>query len=124
MAITLYLVRGLPGSGKSTYAKKLDAVHLETDMYFVDKQGNYQFDASVLSQAHEWCHQETEQQLKQRHNVVVSNTFVQHWEMKPYLALAKKYRANVMVSVCSGEYSSIHDVPLSTIENMRNRWQK
>ncbi len=123
MPLTLYLVRGLPGSGKSTYAKTLDAVHLETDMFFVDKQGNYQFCASLLSQAHDWCQQETEQQLKQGHDVVVSNTFVQHWEMKAYLSLAKKYRAKLIVSVCNGDYASVHDVPLSTIEAMRKRWQ-
>ena len=31
----LYLVRGLPGSGKSTFAKSLGIFHIENDMYLM-----------------------------------------------------------------------------------------
>ena len=37
--LTLTLVIGLPGSGKSTYAKGIPgASHYEADMYFIDAQ--------------------------------------------------------------------------------------
>ena len=42
----LYIVRGIPGSGKSTFAKTLGGIHIEADQYFVDGDGNYNFDGS------------------------------------------------------------------------------
>jgi predicted kinase len=42
----LFLLRGLPGSGKSTLAEQLGGSHFETDKYFVDEHGNYNFDCS------------------------------------------------------------------------------
>ena len=39
----LIIIRGLPGSGKSTFAKSLNCTHFETDMYFTDSEGNYNF---------------------------------------------------------------------------------
>jgi predicted kinase len=41
---TLTIVRGLPGSGKSTYAKSLNVFHIEADMFCM-KDGKYEFDA-------------------------------------------------------------------------------
>ena len=41
----LYLVRGVPGSGKSTFAKQLGGTHFETDTYFM-VDGEYKFDPS------------------------------------------------------------------------------
>jgi len=46
----LVIIRGLPGSGKSTFAKKFvekGFKHYEADMWMVDKDGNYSFDPSV-----------------------------------------------------------------------------
>jgi len=59
----LLLVRGLPGSGKSTYAKTLtDRKHIETDMYFA-LSGTYQWDGSKLGKAHQWCQDEVRKAL-------------------------------------------------------------
>ena len=48
----LILLRGLPGSGKSTFAKMLvrdkDYRHKEADMFFVDSEGNYKFEPSKI----------------------------------------------------------------------------
>ena len=50
----LFIVRGLPGSGKTTLAKSLGSVHFEADMYFME--GNeYKFDITKIKKAHEWC---------------------------------------------------------------------
>lgn len=39
----LTLIRGLPGSGKTTLAKQLGVLHVEADMYFM-RDGRYQFE--------------------------------------------------------------------------------
>jgi len=123
MSLMLYLIRGLPGSGKSTLAQTLPAKHIEADMYFVNRRGKYQFDPKKLPQAHAWCQQQARNLLREGKSVVVSNTFVEHWEMKAYLDLADEFDAKVEVVVCRGEYENIHGVPAENIEKMRARWQ-
>lgn len=127
--LTLTLIRGLPGSGKSTLAKQLvqdsqiTIQHLEADMFFVDENEHYQFDAMQLAEAHRWCQEQCEKSLKKKQSVIVSNTFVKQWELKPYRQLAKKCNAKLVIQTCSGNYQSIHNVPIATIKKMQREWQ-
>lgn len=118
----LYLIRGLPGSGKSTLAKSSNARHVETDMYF-ERKGKYCFQPTLLPQAHKWCRQQVEKHLKNGFDVVVSNTFVQQWEMKPYKVLAQKYNAELIIKVCRKNFGNIHDVPEDTLDKMKRNWE-
>ncbi len=108
--LTLTLIRGLPGSGKSTLAKTLKGVHLEADMYFVNSNGEYQYRPEAIGDAHQWCQNQTDYWLNQGKNVVVSNTFVKHWEMSVYKKLARKYKAKLVFFVCRESYGNIHGV--------------
>ncbi len=54
MMRNLYIVRGLPGSGKSTFAKFVGDSFVEADMFFM-KNGKYEFDMSKIRDAHSWC---------------------------------------------------------------------
>ncbi len=119
----LYLIRGLPGSGKSTYAKSLDVFHIEADMYHV-KDGRYQFDPSRVKQAHEWCQQTCWNAMVKGMDVAVSNTFTQRWEMKPYLDFAKDTGHEVEVIVMNGNYGSVHNVPSEVLRKMAERWEE
>ena len=123
MPLSLTLIRGLPGSGKSTLASTLDGDHLETDMYFTDKKGCYQFDGKRLKAAHLWCQQKCELKLRQGISVIVSNTFVKQWEMQAYRALAKKYHAQLEIKTCTGKYTNVHNVPQEVIQKMQKEWQ-
>jgi predicted kinase len=129
----LVLLRGLPGSGKSSFANLIwnSYAICEADKFFYDEHGNYNFDASKLKQAHEWCQQEVEIKMQDNLNnpqyyleIVVSNTFTQEWEMKAYFDLAKKYDYMVFSMIVENRHGNVnlHGVPDDTLKKMRDRF--
>lgn len=124
MTVKLTLIRGLPGSGKSTLAKTINAEHLEADMFFIAPSGDYVYQPEKIAEAHQWCKEMTERYLKEKRDVVVSNTFVQCWEIMPYLKMAKRYKAQFEVLECTENYGNIHGVTQETINSMKKRWQQ
>ena len=120
----LVLIRGLPGSGKTTMAKHTfrDYVHLEADQYFERPDWNLtgkrtrEKDAWL---AHAWCLKAAEDYLEGGHNVVVSNTFIRKSELTPYLDLSYATR----VIVADGHFQSIHNVPQEVMARMKKQWQ-
>lgn len=132
----LYIVRGLPGSGKSTFAKSLveeDFLVCEADKYFVDKStGEYKFDPTKLKEAHKYCQDLVETYMKDSlvnsqwyTHIAVSNTFTQEWEMEAYFELAKKYGYKVFCLIVENRHQgqNIHGVPAEKILQMRERFQ-
>jgi predicted kinase len=130
----LTLVRGLPGSGKSTFANFIwdEYAICEADKFFYDKEGNYNFDATKLSAAHKWCRDQVEIRMKDNEvnpqyypEIVVSNTFTEGWEMEEYFKLAEKYGYTVFTIIVENRHGSesIHNVNISTMNKMRNRFE-
>lgn len=120
--MTLHLVRGLPGSGKSTYAKSLGCFHLEADMFFI-RRGIYQFDGRKIKMAHHWCQDMAQRAINAGVDVVVANTFTTMKELQPYISMAKFSGDHPLrVYKCTGGYGSIHMVPNESMERMKRRW--
>ncbi len=126
----LFLLRGLPGSGKSSIAKSLSTSmsgHVEADMFFLNHEGEYKFDASKLKEAHEWCKKEAESYMKPHgfDRVIVSNTFTQEWEMDAYYNLARKYGYRVHSIIVENRHEGVneHGVPADKLEQMKNRFE-
>lgn len=129
---TLYLIRGLPGSGKSYLAETMKCClqhgnscgHYEADMYFTyNKHNEYIFELSKLKDAHAWCFDLAHKCIATKNDCIVSNTFTTRKELQPYLDMAKEYGANVQLITCQGNFGSIHNVPEETIARMKARWE-
>ncbi len=126
MERNLYLLRGLPGSGKSTFSKTLGGAHFEADMFFLDENNEYRFDPAKLKDAHNWCRHRVMEAMKEGNpTVVVSNTFTQKWEMEPYFILAEELGYRVFSVVVENRHGgkNIHGAPEETLERMRNRFE-
>jgi predicted kinase len=122
----LYIVRGLPGSGKSTFAQTLTPNHWEADMYFINKDGEYKFNIDEIKNAHQWCRNMVEDAMKRNlDKIAVSNTFTMEWEMELYNNLAKQYGYTVFHLIIENRHgsSSVHSVPGETILKMKERFQ-
>lgn len=124
MSKDLFLVRGLPSSGKTKLAHKLCANVVSADDYFYDDEGNYNFNANELSQAHSLCREMVYNNLVNGNSVAVANTFTTEKEMKPYFELADKYDYTVTTIIVESRHGNKNDhrVPDETIEKMRNRF--
>ena len=122
----LFIVRGLPGAGKSTFANEICDIVVEADQYFIDSATNeYKFDITKIKDAHKWCFDECEKHMINGNKIAVSNTFTQEWEMTNYFDLAKRYSYKVFSVIVENrnETTSIHNLPSDTIEKMDKRFQ-
>ncbi|KAK9521120.1 hypothetical protein VZT92_020955 [Zoarces viviparus] len=135
-SLVLILMRGLPGSGKSTLARERlfagpNGLILSTDDYFAYRDG-YRYDPGLLGVAHEWNQNRAKDAMHDgRSPIIVDNTNVQAWEMKPYvqMALERGYKVDFCEPDTSWKFDlyelekrNKHGVPQEKIARMRDRF--
>ena len=135
---TLYIIRGLPGSGKSTLGEKLADTYMDyhpkyggtkhysyaADDWFTDREGNYNFVLEELPEAHEDCRARVlGAMLSGAAEITVCNTFTQAWEAEPYFKLCKLHGYTPVVLECQSQFGNIHNVPQESINTMAGRWE-
>lgn len=126
MEKVLYIVRGLPSSGKSTLAKQLTSNVFEADHYFYDNDGNYNFIPSEIKEAHKECQDNVRYAMMSSiQKIAVSNTFTQEWEMQVYFDLAKEYGYMVFCVIVEKRHNNKnnHNVPEDKIQMMKDRFE-
>jgi predicted kinase len=130
----VFLLSGVPGSGKSHYVNNnligVSATVVSADDFFM-QSGEYRFDARRLGDAHAACLRKFVEAVKNGDEVVaVDNTNTTAIEMSPYVALAAAYGYEIaVVRILCGDLElaarrNLHGVPLAAIEAMDRRVQK
>ena len=121
--MTLHLVRGCPGSGKSTFAKKtFQCCILENDqMQMVD--GEYCWSPEGTKAAIALVRRIAEMILQNGADVCVCNTFTKKRFVEGFRQLAQKYNADFKVWRCIGNFQNVHNVPAATLKAMHDSFE-
>src|SRR3990167_6049216 len=138
------VMRGIPGSGKSTRTSLLlraaDAIErsrllCSADSFFVDgTTGRYSFNPKLLGRAHASCFAAFKEGLAHGTSlIVVDNTSTKGWELKKDVdeALEAGYAVRVE-ELCARDDSDIklfhnrglHGVPIDKMRQMHARWEQ
>lgn len=135
---TLYITVGLPGSGKSTYAKEFikgkEIEYLSSDSLRA-VYGKDENDQSVTSIVFGHIKRKVDEFLKDGKNVLVDATSVNRKERSDYINTAKKYGAKVVAIVFKMDRQGLIDrnkkrgeqggrvVPTNIIDRMISKYE-
>ncbi|MDF3818593.1 AAA family ATPase [Leptospira sp. 96542] len=127
---TLLVLRGIPGSGKTTLAKTISlsngAPIFSIDSYFETDSGEYEFDYKKNHLAYKECESKTKQALMDDVPfVIVDNTFTLDWELEPYSRLANEFGYRFFVVTVENRHggSNVHGISNEQINKMKGKYQ-
>lgn len=117
----LQIIRGLPGSGKTSLALKRYShlMRVETDMYFY-REGAYRFTLDNNKKAVEWFNKEVETLCRQGLDFVVTGVFAAHTErLVNTINCGRKYGYDIYIKTLTTQYKGIHAVPKAHYNAMK-----
>ena len=133
----LFILRGLPGAGKSTKVTEIQKsltddyrgyITCSADDYWMRPDGTYDWNPRKLKDAHAWCYKTAanmmEQPTEYQSHVILDNTNIKRKDFQAYVDLAKKHNYTIE-EVVVGEFTeeacklyaerNLHGCPLETI---------
>lgn len=138
----VYIIRGAPGTGKTTEASKMDknenAVHCSADNYFYEVAAlngtSYleEFKPWLVGKAHQFCWGAFIHALvvMGEETIIVDNTNTYKWEYENYVLLAEQlgYEVEIITTDMSESAEVYHErnthgVPLEVIERMLREFE-
>ena len=124
--VRFLLIRGLPGSSKSTVARKLAAKygvkHVENDAYLMHGD-KYVWTPEAAKDAAKRCFEDAMSALRSRKDTIVSNVFVTRKSIDRYVRAAKQLGCEVQVWRMTNDFGNVHDVPANVLASMKAGFQ-
>ncbi|KAJ8342630.1 hypothetical protein SKAU_G00325580 [Synaphobranchus kaupii] len=137
----LIIMRGLPGSGKSELARDIMEDYgnsgeiLSTDDYFIDEDGDYNFEYSQLKMAHKWNQKRAEDEMSMEvHPIIIDNTNITCRDMKPYVEMGLEYGYYIKFETTPDTFGRTIDelharaahsgIPKSVMKRMRKNFEQ
>ena len=125
----LILLRGLPGSGKSTTASVLAENKYpiySADMFFEIDFGTNKFDQSKMEYASNWCKSRVKSDMEAGiEKIFVADMFVDETEIQSYYSMAEVngYRVHSLIVENRHGGLNVHGISQKSVEDMRNNFQ-
>lgn len=139
----VYIMHGLPGSGKSYLANQIKEkyetkgiycpIFSTDDFWYVSEEKPYDFNLARIGKAHRWnqdrCYQAIEAGVQA---IIVDNTNTTWKEIKPYAKMAVDNGYDVKIEEPDTKWSknveecfkrNTHNVPKEVIQKMLDRFQ-
>lgn len=131
---TVTIMRGVPGSGKSTFIANHapeGAVVCSADHFFTSPDGEYHYDESKIREAHDACFAKFVRAVADGVRCIyVDNTNSRRWEFERYTNLANElgYRVYEVMPVTNANADElaarcVHGVSADKIQNMLDRFE-
>jgi len=118
----LQIIRGLPGSGKTTLALEHfpHLMRVETDMFFM-RGGKYTFTLDLNKKAVKWFNKTVRDLCKTGMDFVVTGVFAAHTErLANTISAGVDYGYDVYIKTLTKNYGNIHEVPKEHLKAMRD----
>ena len=129
----VWIMRGVSGSGKSTYAEFLaseNGVIHSTDSYFYDSNGTYMFNPNRLKEYHRRNFFAFINSLEKGIPVVIcDNTNIKHWHYEKYVKVAQAVGYTVKIlamdhpKIDVAAKRNIHNVSVEIISRQIREWE-
>lgn len=128
---TLIMLRGLPGSGKTTLAKQLSENGkypvCAIDDFFTDHEtGVYKFEFENNHLAYKACEEKVKHYMQAgSEKIFLDNAFTLEWEMEPYFKLAATFGYRVHVLTVENRHGgkNVHGISEDQLQRMAAKYK-
>ena len=128
---SIILIRGLPGSGKTTLARILSDNGkypvFSVDSYFTDPEsGDYRFNYRENYLAYKQCEDSARAALNRgEQKVFIDNTLTLEWEIEPYMKMASEFGYRIFIVTVENRHGgkNVHEITDEQLQKMAAKYR-